>query len=82
MTFNDFVLLFANEVGNAVRQGQRPGQFAVNLLGDHRTDIAAAIIRERHWDADCYYDDSKLPTFWTKVGEMWDNPISENNENG
>lgn len=48
----------------------RRGQFAVNLLYDHRPDLYIKVTTTTEY-IDPYYHDIRIPQFLTWVGENW-----------
>ncbi|MFA6094175.1 MAG: hypothetical protein WC986_14650 [Elusimicrobiota bacterium] len=67
MTFAEFQAFAAIRPSHAWRKGQT----AFNALWEKRPDLADKI---RATAADPFYDDSKLPTFWTEVQKHWSAP--------
>lgn len=73
MEFNDFVTKWATSLDEVI-EDQRPGQWAMNLLGVFRPDLYEEIMQRdiSTPGVDPYYVDRNLPAFWVVLSELWE----------
>ena len=73
MNFQEFVS--SSEVNFAKIKRNYPnirkGQFLLNHLHSVKPDLANMLAFEPHNVNDPYYDDGKIPSFWTFVEQNW-----------
>ena len=67
MTFHDFMM---SVLKSDKPDDQRYGQWAFNMLGDIRPDLAnsPALLNS---DADSFNNDANLQAFWVYLAENW-----------
>ena len=57
--------------------GQRRGQYAFNLLDEHRRDLADKIVKT---DNDPFYEDERIPQFLVWLEKNWENTCASTSE--